>query len=455
MDGHVAKKIDELKQTRCDGRVVDAIATLLESGSDLDLYKINAFRFAQQHGVDRTAALRGFLFATRLGLFDMSWDIYCPSCRGLPEYHRHMMGLSQRGHCMLCQIDWDLDFERQVEVTFTVNPSVRVIAYRDFSERDFTGKMQFISDILGRERRQFEVGECIEPGKPLELTHAFKPGRYIYWVTETLRDPNRLTVSDESADEIRNIDVSIDATGLITPVALALEAGPVRLRVQSQVKGMQGFLIAEDKPFENWVSAHFVAMQQDFKDLFDAEFLSPETSFSIKNLTLMFTDLKDSTKMYEVVGDARAYSLVKSHFAELVESIRRFEGGVVKTIGDAVMAVFPTSEQALEASMEIQRNFMTKREALAGLMVKIGIHRGPVIAVNSNNHLDYFGRTVNMAARVQGKSIEDEVLLSDEVSREPAVARLIAARGWRTRSFTAPLKGIDPDPTLHSVAWPG
>ena len=119
--------VEELKKSGCDKAVRGKIEDLLHNGKDFDLYKVNAFRIAHELKIHRTTALRGFLFATRIGLFDLNWDIYCPSCLGLPEYYRHMMGLKKRGHCALCEIDWELDFEKQVEVTFTVNPAVRKI----------------------------------------------------------------------------------------------------------------------------------------------------------------------------------------------------------------------------------------------------------------------------------------------------------------------------------------
>lgn len=451
---HVEAKLEELIRSECPKAVRMKIQDLLQHGSDFDVYKINAFRIADELKIPRSDALRGFLYATRLGLFDLQWDIYCPSCRGLPEYYRHMMGLKRRGHCPLCEIDWELDFEKQVEVTFTVNPALRRIRFKDFHERDFRGMMEFINATQTREGRELAVGECIFPDREVEVSSTLSPGRYVYWATEKMVPPGLLEVSRKKAVGPQSVQLLVERTGRIRPDRLALNAGPVTFRIASRLPRMQGFLVDLDRPVNHWVSAHFVAMQQDFKDLFDSEFLSPETSFAVQNVTLMFTDLKDSTRMYEKVGDARAFSLVKTHFEVMTRSIQKFEGGIVKTIGDAVMAAFPSNLQALEAAMEIQKSFASKKMKDEGLQVKIGIHRGPVIAVNSNNRLDYFGRTVNMAARVQGMSSAGEVLLSSEVFSETGISALIQRKKWKTRHFTAALKGIEPDPTLYSVARP-
>ncbi len=444
--------LNELAESACDKRVLDKIQTLIKTGKDFDLYKINVFRIANQIGVDKTIVLQGFLYATRIGLFDLNWDIYCPSCRGLPEYYRHMMGLKSRGHCDICELDWELDFEKQVEVTFTINPAIRALDYKDFSERDFRGKMQFINETQVRDDREITVGECIFPDKTVDIEASLSPGKFLYWVTGRNLPPQKLEVKKAKSKIPQIVDVFVGKNGKIKPEKIAVDSGKVTFKVNSKFQTMNGFLVAPDRPVTNWVSAHFVSMQQEFKDLFDSEFLSPETAFAIQNVTLMFTDLKDSTQMYEEVGDSKAFSLVKKHFVVMTSSIKKFKGGIVKTIGDAVMAVFPSNSDALTAAMEIQKKFRAKAMKDEGLQVKIGIHRGPVIAVNSNNHLDYFGRTVNMAARVQGKSLAGEVLLSEEVFKEEDIKKLIQKKKWVTNKFSASLKGIEPDPTLYSIS---
>ena len=79
----------------------------------------------------------------------------------------------------------------------------------------------------------------------------------------------------------------------------------------------------------------------------------------------------------------------------------------MKTIGDAVMAVFPRPEAAVQAALEMQQKigaFNRAHHIEPPLVIKLGVHQGPMIAINANNRLDYFGRTVNIAARVQGEA---------------------------------------------------
>ena len=111
-----------------------------------------------------------------------------------------------------------------------------------------------------------------------------------------------------------------------------------------------------------------------------------------------------STELYARVGDLVAYELVREHFHLLTDIVAAHGGAVVKTIGDAVMATFPTPDRALTAALRM-------RDAIGGvgsetrnedLLLKIGIHEGPCLAVMLNDRLDYFGQTVNIAARCRG-----------------------------------------------------
>jgi class 3 adenylate cyclase len=360
-------KLTELRGSNASPVVVDRLTAMLSDGSDLDCYKINAFRLAAELAAPRADVVRALLAATRLGLFDLNWDIHCPSCRGVPEFHHHLAGIRERGHCAHCAIDWQLDIEEQVEVTFTANPDARRIDFSAFAMQP--GKMDWYFELLDREGR--------------------KP-----------------------------------------PVAGApADAGPTK----------------------HWVSATYITSQQDFRDLFAGEFLSPDASFAVQSVTLLFSDVKGSTDMYETLGDARAYAIVQKHFAFMTEIIRRHEGGVVKTIGDAVMATFPQNADGVRAACEIQEALAGTGDPLRDVEVKIGLHRGPAIVVTSNRNVDYFGRTVNIAARTQSQANAREVLLTDAVISDPAVTTYLAGRALVPRVFEANVKGVALPLRLHAL----
>ena len=190
-----------------------------------------------------------------------------------------------------------------------------------------------------------------------------------------------------------------------------------------------------------------------FHERFGSEVLSTEESLEIRNVVLLFTDIKGSTMLYEQLGDAAAYHLVREHFKVLFRVIEAQGGIVVKTIGDAVMASFSTVADALEAAL-------TVHEAILGLkvpgteesvVVKMGLHGGPAIAVTLNDRFDYFGQTVNRAARIQGLAQDQEIYFSETVFRDPACRRTLAKRKVAVRRWRTQLKGIEGDQIVYSV----
>jgi len=117
---------------------------------------------------------------------------------------------------------------------------------------------------------------------------------------------------------------------------------------------------------------------------------------------------------------------VREHYAVLTRAVREHDGALVKTIGDAVMAAFADPANALDAALAIRADIArfdgSGTETEAAIIVKLGLHAGPCIAVTLNDRLDYFGRTVNLAARLQNESRGGDIVLSEDMAGEPGVA---------------------------------
>ena len=120
-----------LKQT-ADPSVAAAIQNLLEKGRDSELNRINVLDFASRTGLDEERAISGLLHASRLGLFDLTWNVLCPGCGGVLDAHITLKSLRHdEYHCGLCACGYEPTLDEMVEVTFTVSPRVRKIAAHD------------------------------------------------------------------------------------------------------------------------------------------------------------------------------------------------------------------------------------------------------------------------------------------------------------------------------------
>jgi class 3 adenylate cyclase len=222
--------------------------------------------------------------------------------------------------------------------------------------------------------------------------------------------------------------------------------GPFRLRWMNSSSQTAGVVLERVQWDPHAVTAAEVTALQEFRDLFGSEVLCPGQEIGIESVTVLFSDLKDSTRLYEITGDAPAYGHVREHFDFLKERIARTRGAVVKTIGDAVMAIFHLPEDAIQCCAEVQRDvgaFNAAWPNRPALTVKLGVHYGPAIAINANGQLDYFGRTVNIAARIARESDGGDMVVTKTLLQDERVGRVLHRhRASVVAEWTSKLRGM-------------
>jgi class 3 adenylate cyclase len=203
-----------------------------------------------------------------------------------------------------------------------------------------------------------------------------------------------------------------------------------------------------------------VGTMPEFRRLFSAEVLAPGLEVRVQRLALLFTDLAGSTALYERVGDARACRLVQDRYRILEDAVTAHRGALVETIGDAVMAVFPSGADALEAAVVIQRDIraLDSRGVVdPERLVRVGVHERPCVAVTFNERLDYFGTTLNMAARIEHECNGGEVVASAAVVEDREAAARLDALPVAVEPYEAHLRGIREPVRLYRVRprWDG
>ncbi len=168
---------------------------------------------------------------------------------------------------------------------------------------------------------------------------------------------------------------------------------------------------------------------------------------SRKPATILFTDIEGSTKYWDRHGDVKGRLLIDRHNRLLFPAIRKYHGRIVKTIGDAIMAVFKQPEDAVNAAIGMQQILADERNRdrrRFRLNVRIGIHTGQCIVEKK----DVFGDVVNVAARVKSKAKGDEVLISGATA-----SRLKNAEFALTNQGSVSVKGKAKPLTLFRCNW--
>ena len=226
-----------------------------------------------------------------------------------------------------------------------------------------------------------------------------------------------------------------------------IDAGPVEIAFTNSTDEPYALMINTlgyhyDVAMGPFLSGADLLSNQTFLDLFETETIVAGEGLAVKRLALLFTDLQGSTALYDRIGDMKAFDLVRRHFGDLREVIGSHSGALVKTIGDAVMASFVDPLDALRAALEM-RDRIARFNADAGgdqLALKVGLHYGACLAVTLNDRLDYFGQTVNIAARVQALAGANEIVVTDDVMSTSGARELVA--GLAAETTDVELRGV-------------
>src|ERR1700736_1040053 len=459
-----------LKRT-ADPEVAAAIEELIEKGEDHELNRINVMDFSARTGLDEERVISGFLHASRLGLFDLTWNVLCPGCGGVLDAHTTLKSLRHDDYnCALCAVGYEASVDEQVEVAFTVSPRVRRIAAHDpntlpiweyFKQVFWSSGVDFNKESFAQLTEEV-VLEALElpAGEKAVLSLQFA-GEFIIVFEPVTHTAQFIDVQGEPTKERQQLSLIYSKAKTPTGGTITLRPGPLRLSLDNQagVRVLPSVFVAAEalhhligkrKPF---LTAKRMLTNQTFRDVFKADNLNIDQRLKITSLTFLFTDLKGSTALYERVGDLAAFDLVRAHFHALLEIISSETGAVVKTIGDAVMATFIRPEQALAAGLRM-RAAMDKLNAERGtkdLVVKIGIHEGPCLAVMLNERQDYFGQTVNIAARVQGLCTSQAIHVTEPVIGSPAVTQILEKAAITPIQKHAALRGIADEMLVYEI----
>jgi len=393
------------------------LADLVLTGMATDLAHLKPKKLALDLAVPQRAAIEACLAGTRAGLLTMKWDLLCTNCRGAKLTASALSELPRGAHCPSCNIDYDRDFEKNVELSFAPAPAVRPLGVGGFCLSGPMATPHVVVQLL------------LAPGEKRSVAFDLPAGSY------------RLRTLHPGAF------VDVEHRGGAFPSVRVTDKG-VEAKVPGQGSGEPGTIaFANDAGFElaaliedrTWtreaLTAPEVISLQAFRDLFAEATLRPGDEAGVSQVALLFTDLQGSTALYERVGDAAAFNMVREHFALLASIVRDHDGAVVKTIGDAVMASFGDPAHAVKAALAMQARIVEH-----DLVLKLGVHAGPSVVVTLNDRLDYFGSTVNMAACLQGQSAGGDIVLSRAIADDPAVQPLLAV--LKAHEESVALKGF-------------
>jgi class 3 adenylate cyclase len=369
-----------------------------------------------------------FLAAERVGILVMGWDLLCPRCRGAKSSVGTLHDLPQGAHCSSCNIDYGRDFTRNVELTFHPEPWLRPLPKGELCllGQGTTPHVRFQGEVAPHARKAFAV--------------TLTPGLYRFRTVEAGGEADARIAEDGIVPEVEAIG---------SDIVLRTPGNKDEFAVTNKTDRPLFFVIEDRDWAKDALTGELVIAMPAFRRLCPEQLLRPGDEVEIGRVAIVFTDLQGSTKLYDQLGDASAYRLVRDHFAYLSERVARHHGFIVKTVGDAVMAAFHDPADAVRAVLSMQGEVadFNRGRSDGGITLKLGLHLGSCIAVTSGEVLDYFGSVVNTAARLEhqcggGEAIISQAVLADPEAREALAGRNVTADSATLRGLNEPVRFV-------------
>lgn len=451
--------------------VLSGLESYIRYQEDFALFRINPLRYAKAWQISEPESIDLFLYGAHEGLFQMNWQLFCPSCGGVIESFSTLRNLHTHYNCIMCKLEKEAYLDDFISINFTISPVVRNIIFHHperLTVEDYYYKYHFIADgmVPGGPRfvevlpEMIKILSYLPRGQEKEFEIEASPGYFFFGHDLFTNAGFAFLIDGPPSSNVQNTEL-IFQNGQFQFEEKVLAPGRVHFSFQNKgaekcsvavfqmpVENLRNRMYLEFEPFLNGKK---LLTNQTFLDLFQYETIQETTGIGARDLSFLFTDLKGSTALYDRIGDLKAFSLVRSHFGHLAKVIRKNNGAIVKTIGDAIMASFTTGYDALGAAIAMHQEIdaFNRAQGKDLLALKIGIHKGACIAVTMNARIDYFGQTVNIAARVQALANAKEIYISEDVYEANNVTSLLQGRTVTPQK--ARLKGVQEEMKVYKI----
>jgi class 3 adenylate cyclase len=408
--------------------LIPNLVRFLDCAPTVSLRGMRPLELARRWSASPDHVVELFLAAARRGILVMGWDLLCPRCRGAKSRVATLHDLPEGAHCSSCNIDYQRNFSSNVELTFRPEAWLRPLPEGEFCllGPGSAPHVKFQAEVAARSSKTYDV--------------TLEPGPYRFRTVEAGGETDADLTPDDAMPAIiaHGSEIRLEAAGSHNQLA-----------VRNETDRPLYFVIEDRRWVADALTGDRVIAMPVFRRLCPEQLLRPGDDAEIGRITILFTDLVGSTSLYDSLGDATAYNLVRDHFAFLSERVQRHNGFIVKTVGDAVMAAFSHSDDAVRAALAIQDDVaaFNSTNRAGAIALKLGLHSGACIAVTAAGVLDYFGATVNIAARLEHQCAAGEVVVSGAMLDDPATNAALDGRILREdqailRGFNAPLRFV-------------
>ena len=388
--------IHTLENLGVDRSIAEKMSQLLYASDDDEVFKIRLPELALKWVIELDRLIEPFLIASKNDLLEICWDVLCPHCKGSRTRALNLNDLIYDNKCDPCEYTFSLDDIDSIDVTFKLHPKIREVKEISFCAAEphkkqhiiFQDKIESGSEVTIFHSEDGDLGlfRCRVLGQKQEALFKQSIGR---------QEPSEVTWDCESnlifEDCSREINLKIINNAKDTIIVIFEKVLPPQFYLS---------------PLKIFNSDFFKTQYQDQK-------IARGVQLKLPVQVILFTDVVDSTKLYQKLGDAEAFRQIQNHFEIISSLLKKHDGIQIKSIGDAVMATFGTIEGVFKAAKEMCEKINADEKII--FKIRLSVHKGSVIAVNYNTGIDYFGNNVNLSAKLQAIANADEISMSEEI----------------------------------------
>ncbi len=398
---------DKLLAAGVTAPAAEALVQYLSTASDQDVARIRPLEIASKFHVPEDAMIDAALHAAKQGVLGMVWDVICPSCRIPSSVVESLSKIEEHARCKTCNIGFDVDFSRAIELAFRAAPDVREVETQTFC----IGGPGNFPHVAAQVR--------LAPHERFALSLSLAPGYYVIRSAQLSRS-HEVRVTAQGG--VRRVDIVL---GQPSDVAL-LTAGDQLITLQNTENREIVVRVerAGDRAFA--LTAARAMATASFRELFPDQSLAPGRLMAVTQATLVVAQIDNAQQMFEELGDSKAFPVAARFFEICGNLAREYGGSLVKTFGGLAIAAFERPGPGVEAALAIQAA-IDADAVTSGIRIRVGVHRGPMMALTQAGRLDYFGQNVELALAVSSGTPPASVGITQAVCQDIAVAERVKA----------------------------
>lgn len=402
------ERIEKMLSYGVDLEVAEAIDDFMRHAAPQSLAQIRPLELAEQLQLPSERVIDACLVAAKCRLFQLRWDVLCPTCR-VPAGNAELLSeINKHSECEACDTEFQSDLAQAIELVFESHPDIRKADNASYCIGGPGHSPHVVTQLV------------LAAGDRTEINLPLLPGDYLLRSTSL---PNNYPVRCRSQAAPSTLDLAASQFDVTKHTAI-VRAGNVRIKLTNDLSTTQVFRFERTIARQNVLTAAVASALPRFREFFPEQVFDRNHTIAAEEITLLGTRLSQIDRLYEEASDAEAYTLVQEALALIEDCVAAHRGAVIKSIGEFLLASFRNSSDAVTASREIERRFQ-EHPSLANHTTTSAVHRGPLLMATQNGRLDYFGtavRLVESLCRVSGKG----VTLTDSIFSDVEVRQILA-----------------------------